>query len=55
MDFENEMTLAFPEKLVYDSSEINYDSKISDKTKRDSYFFRNNYSEEYSYGDYNKF
>ena len=33
MDFENEMTLAFPEKQVYDSSEINYDSKISDKTK----------------------
>lgn len=37
-DFENDMHLTFPDKKIWDYSEINWNSKISDKTKRDEYF-----------------
>lgn len=40
IDFETEMHFTFADKKVFDSSEINWDNKISDKTKRDSYFYR---------------
>lgn len=41
MDFETEMNLSFSEKKIYDYSEINWSNKISDKTRRDEYFYRN--------------
>ena len=39
-DFENDMHFSFPDKQIWDYSETNWSSKISDKTKRDSYFYR---------------
>ena len=38
--FDYEMHFTFPDKKVFDSSEVNWNNKISDKTKRDSYFYR---------------
>lgn len=40
-DFDTDMHFSFSDKKLYDYSEINWNNKLSDKTKRDEYFYMN--------------
>lgn len=49
-DFDTEQHILLPEQNKF-SDNFNYKSKISDKTKRDSWFYYADNTDDYSYGD----
>lgn len=50
MDFETDLSVLLPEQNKF-SDNFNYKSKISDKTRRDSWFYYADNTDDYSYGD----
>lgn len=49
-DFETDVNVLLPESNKF-SDNLNYKTKISDKTERDSWFYYSDDSSDYSYGD----
>lgn len=52
MDFETPQRFSFSDDKLLDSSEIKWEDKTSDKTKRDSYFYQG--YDDMQYGDFQK-
>lgn len=51
MDFESNQHFLFPYNKVKESDKYNPFDNISDKTKRDSWFYYADNTDDYSYGD----